>query len=89
MAAFTKPIMGIDWDIFTRDDGYLQVQRVDDLETISDAEAIVDARRLGIACDDDGFILDEHGQRKEAREARKRRAAVLAAAAHPWEHATN
>lgn len=54
-----KPQRGIDWDIFDIGDGRLQVQRIDEVETMTELEAIAEAQRVGIACDDEGNLIEE------------------------------
>jgi len=83
------PVLGIDWDVFTRDDGFMQVQRVDEAETMTDDEAIAEARKLKMRIDDDGFLLTKQGTRKELSASVKKRNAVLRAAGLPWEQPTN
>ena len=60
------------WSIFTDDDGTARVQRLDELERLSDdAAAIVLARQMGLVVADDGEVisaaLDDAGLYEESR----------------------
>lgn len=54
-----KPfVRGVDWDIFDTGGGRMQVQADDEAGTLSDEQAVIEARKAGITADDEGFILE-------------------------------